>query len=268
MVRSREPEEEDVSLFPFLSILSCVIGVLTLLITAMAISQMDTPEIVETEKLDELVRQDESLDQEIQQLEQSVAQSNKSVAELIQSRNELAVLMEQLEARDKKRQELEKRIDPNLVEVDIDAKIRELQTEKEKLTTQLSGLQQELGDRQDRKEGIVQVRPGGSGVDFNPTFVECRKEGIVLYGADGSVHNVVASQIGSDVKFLSTLDRISEAPSEVITFLLREDGVDTYYRARNVARARYARNGKLPVLGKGKLDLTLFTRKGPDAPQE
>ena len=41
MVRRRRSAEETVSLFPFLSILACVIGVLTLMITAMALGQME-----------------------------------------------------------------------------------------------------------------------------------------------------------------------------------------------------------------------------------
>ena len=73
--------------------------------------------------------------------------------------------------------------------------------------------------------------------------------------------NILASQIGSDVVFLSTLDKLSDTPNSVMTFLLREDGVSTYYRAISIARSRYTKNGKLPVLGKGKLDLSLFMKK-------
>ena len=261
MARNKDSEEDDVSLFPFLSILSCVIGVLTLLITAMAISQMDTPEIVEAENFDELQKSDLELKQQVQDLQERTKNSNKSVVEMLQAQDRLTILLDQLKEKEKQVDQSKKKIDPNFVQVDIDTKIKELELEKVKLDEQLSELQEELGQRKDRKEGIVQVRPGGSGVNFEPTFVECRKEGIVLYSNDGSSHNVLTSQIGSDVRFLSELDQISEAPERVMTFLLRDDGIDTYYRARGVARSRYAKNGKLPVLGKGKLDLSLFMRK-------
>lgn len=228
----------------------------------MAISQMDTPEIVESEKLDELQAESKSLKQEIVQLEEQVKKSNRSVVELLQNQEQLAVLLDQVKEKEKKVEETEQKIDPRMVEVDIDSKLTELEKEKLKLELQFTQLQEELGDRKDKQAGIVQVRPGGSGVDFHPTFVECRKEGIVVYDEQGSPHQVLASQMGSDVKFLSTLDEISNDPKKVVTFLLREDGVGTYYVARNVARSRFAKNGKLPVLGKGKLDLSLFMKRG------
>lgn len=262
MARKKDSEEDEVSLFPFLSILSCVIGVLTLLITAMAISQMDTPEIVEAENYDDLLATETQLAEQAKALEANTKDSNKSVVEMLQAQDKLAVLLDQLKEKEKQVSESKKKIDPNFVQADIDSKIKELESEKIKLDDQLVELKKELGKREDRKEGIVQVRPGGSGVDFTPTFVECRKEGIVVYLDDDKPHNVLASQITSDVRFLSALDQISEAPDRVMTFLLREDGVGTYYRAREVARSRYAKNGKLPVLGKGKLDLSLFMKKG------
>ena len=67
-------------------------------------------------------------------------------------------------------------------------------------------------------------------------------------------------QIGGDVRYLALLDEVAASKDRVVPFLLREDGIVTYNQARGVAQARYARNGKLPVLGKGKLDLTLFKK--------
>ena len=262
MAGRKDGEEDEVSLFPFLSILSCVIGVLTLLITAMAISQMDTPEIVETEKLDELVDEDQRLKNEIDLLEEEVKVSNRSTVELLKAQDQLALLLDQLKKKEDDAEESRKKVDPDFVQVNLDEKIKELEQDRAKLENQLADLENELGDRKDLREGIVQVRPGGTGVDFEPTFVECRKEGVVLYLEPGKPHNVLRSQLGSDVRFLSTLDAISEDPARVMTFLLREDGVDTYNQARNLARSRYAKNGKLPVLGRGKLDLSLFMKKG------
>ena len=262
MVKKKESDEDDVSLFPFLSILSCVIGVLTLLITAMAISQMDTPEIVETEKLDELIAENETLIDEIKFAEDKVADSNQSTVNLLQSREKLVVLKEQLKKKEEIVSESKKKISPEFVQVDLDSKIRELEKEKKKLDVEYQRLERDLGNRKEKSEGTVQVRPGGTGVKFSPTFVECRKEGLVLFLDDGSVHNVLKSQVGNDIRFLSTLDEINGDTNRVMTFLLRDDGVDTYYKARAIARSRYARNGKLPVLGKGKLDLSLFLKKG------
>lgn len=261
MARKQESDEDDVSLFPFLSILSCVIGVLTLLITAMAISQMDTPEIVETEQLDDLLAEEQQLTAKIEELEAAVRDSDQEVVELLTAQEKQALLLEQLKAAQEKVEQAQQKVDPDFVQVDLDSKIKELEAEKEKLDADLATLESELATRKDKNEGIVQVRPGGSGVAFEPTFVECRKEGLVLFLEEGKPRNILLSQIQNDVVFLSTLDEISNSADRVMTFLLREDGVNTYYHARNIARSRYAKNGKLPVLGQGKLDLGLFLNK-------
>ena len=52
MGRRRKSDAESVSLFPFLSILACVIGVLTLMITALALGQMDTEEVADLNVLE------------------------------------------------------------------------------------------------------------------------------------------------------------------------------------------------------------------------
>ena len=44
MAKPKPNDAEPVSLFPFLSILACLIGVLTFIITGVAISQMDQSE--------------------------------------------------------------------------------------------------------------------------------------------------------------------------------------------------------------------------------
>ncbi len=104
----------------------------------------------------------------------------------------------------------------------------------------------------------MQVKPGGSGVDFIPTFVECSKDGLVVYFDDADPHRVTYGNIKSDVKFLKLLDDVAADETRTVTFLLRQDGVGTYYAARGIARTRYAKNGKLPIMGKGKIDLSLF----------
>ncbi len=261
MARRKENDDDDVSLFPFLSILSCVIGVLTLLITAMAISQMDTPEISETENFEDLKATDSKMTVKIKSLESRLQDSNQHAVELFQQQDKLTLLLDQLKKSEAEVKSAQEKVDPQFVKMDLDSKIKDLKAEKQQLDTEYATLEVELADRVDKKEGIVQVRPGGTGVDFQPTFVECRKEGLVLFKSDGTLHNILASQIGSDVVFLSTLDKLSDTPNSVMTFLLREDGVSTYYRARSIARSRYTKNGKLPVLGKGKLDLSLFMKK-------
>ena len=53
----------QISLFPFLSILACVIGILTLMITAIVIAQID-PEAV-NEKIETALEEDEEFQNKI-----------------------------------------------------------------------------------------------------------------------------------------------------------------------------------------------------------
>ena len=54
MSRRRQARKHEVSLFPFLDILACVIGNLILIITAVVLDQMDTKPIAEAAKIDDL----------------------------------------------------------------------------------------------------------------------------------------------------------------------------------------------------------------------
>ena len=55
----------EISLFPFLSILACVIGILTLMITAIVIAQID-PEAV-NEKIETALEDDEEFQKKIEE---------------------------------------------------------------------------------------------------------------------------------------------------------------------------------------------------------
>ncbi len=48
--RRKSDASQSVSLFPFLSVLACVIGTLTLMIAALALGQMDNPAVVSAEQ--------------------------------------------------------------------------------------------------------------------------------------------------------------------------------------------------------------------------
>ena len=107
------------------------------------------------------------------------------------------------------------------------------------------------------EEAQVRIEPGGSGVDLDPTFVECAADSIVVLSGE-EPQRVLQQDVANHAPFLEILDQIAEQPRASVIFLVRDDGLETYFEARRVARSRYARNGKLPVLGHGKIDLSLF----------
>ncbi len=66
--------------------------------------------------------------------------------------------------------------------------------------------------------------------------------------------------MAADEAFVALLDRIARQPKGIVIFLVREDALDTYFAAHDIARTHYARAGKLPVIGQGRIDLSVFNQ--------
>jgi hypothetical protein len=136
-------------------------------------------------------------------------------------------------------------------------RIAEMQEELESQQDRKQELLAKLEEKDKPQEANVVIRPGGSGVDLDPTFVECAASGVVVYEGD-EPWRVRRADLKSDKDFLALLDRVAAEPKATVIFLVRDDGLGTYYAARSLARSHYARNGKLPVIGHGKIDLSVF----------
>lgn len=257
MARRRKSDEESVSLFPFLSILACVIGVLTLMITALALSQMDNPEGQAAERAESYERVQEESEtnaEELEKLKALVAQADM----IRNAREELDRLKT-----DQKKADENKTLSVKLL---ADAsrlrqRIEEIKDDPAALKAEIDKLDAEVKRRTaPPEEAQVTIRPGGTGSKLKPHFVECAATGIVVHERD-EPHRVRRGDLGKDEPFLKLLDRIADTEDETVIFLLRPDGVGTYNIARNVARAHYCRNGKLPILGQGRIDLSIFQRR-------
>ena len=53
MPRRPRTNDDEISLFPFLSIIACVIGVLTMMIATLALAQTDTPDVAQIENFEQ-----------------------------------------------------------------------------------------------------------------------------------------------------------------------------------------------------------------------
>ena len=262
MVRRRR-KKLTVSLFPFLSVLACVIGTLTLMITALALGQMDTKEVASAVRLDFVKKQIEEYNKRIEALKAALAKVDDTQKRLAETRAEL------------KRLELEKRLlfrdnekeapkpDVKIPRVDEEAHKKRMQQLAEELKQRqevVKQLQEEIKKRKKPpEEAEVVIQPSGSGRDLKPSFVECAAGGIVLYTEDPP-RRVHTNEMSKDEGFLALLDRVAKQPKGTVIFLVRDDGLGTYSRAAALARAHYTRNGKLPVIGHGKIDLGMFRR--------
>jgi len=267
MAKRARGEGQKVTLFPFLSILACVIGTLILMISSLALSQMHTPpdekEIeraqefvaLEKEKADLLVRR-ESLSKTIQD-------TGDLAAKLKRARSEIERLLEL----DRKRQLSDRRSadEASTLAAEkerLETLLKDLLAERAELDKQIPPLKAELAKRKDvPDEAVVQVAPGGSGKmgDLRPAFVEATATGLVLHDGSKPV-TVPKSSVKSHKGYLALLARVAKDPKTILIFLIREDGVGSYHLGRSVAASKGARNGMLPLVGQGNLDLSLFNK--------
>lgn len=272
--RSRKAgASQSVSLFPFLSILACVIGTLTLMIAALTVGQMGDYNVPSREDLTAVQNRQKADEDEIAQMEEELqkqaanseneqqerARKIKTIrATLVKAREELKRLQSEVKKAMSARGDRPK---IEIPKVDIDAhetRMAQIQSEIEKIKKEITQLQADIAKRKvPPDEAHVKIESSGSGTNLNPTFVECNATGLVIY--DGpQPRRVRRAELRTDETYLALLDKIADKPKDTVIFLLRDNGLWTYYAARAVALERGVRNGKLPVVGKGKIDLSVF----------
>jgi len=252
MARSRRRTRLSVSLFPFLSILACVMGTLILLITASATSQVASGGI-------DLER--------YEQLEQQIETDRRRMAELSGLSDELSSLAAGLDEARAREQKLSKehqeladvlsKTGPQRESLRADeARVARLERELEPLRSGNAHLRDELGQRDaQRGEGKIRIRPSGSGLGLEPHFVECRPEGIVLYeGLGRERREIPAHLVQSSPEYARFLRNALFRSNASVIFLIREGGVDTCGEARPLALRHRVRFGEIPLVGGGELD--------------
>ncbi|RMG39193.1 MAG: hypothetical protein D6725_05675 [Planctomycetota bacterium] len=255
MSRRKQREDEGVSLFPFLSILACVIGVLTLLITALALGQMDNPEGHSAERAEKFAR----LQERIQELEIKIRQLQELAAKA-QTVRQAAEELQRLKTEQGELAAIDDQAVALLAELNqLNDTIKRLQSDPDGIKKQLAELRAELKRRKAPPAAPrTVVRPAGSGVDIDPVFVECNATGLVVFEDGKPAHRIRRSDIASDKRFLQLLDQVAQNPKGRVIFLVRPDAVGTYNQARSVALSHFCPNGKLPVLTQGEIDLSQF----------
>ena len=207
----------QISLFPFLSILACVIGILTLMITAIVIAQID-PESV-NDKIETALEDDEEFQKKIEE-----------------RKNELNTLRREIEAIKK---DPLKKVDPTKKEqlnqqiASITAQIEKAKSEQKQskgmegevvkikatLAKMLTDLEQAENEWELMKEPekfatmVVKQSGSGAGGDLEPTFIECYDEGIRVYEENGKYFKVPVGQIASHPKLKTVIQKVAkEAP--------------------------------------------------------
>lgn len=207
----------QISLFPFLSILACVIGILTLMITAIVIAQID-PEAV-NEKIETALEDDEEFQKKIAEQKQQLEQLRKEIY-LIKTNpkkpidpkrkdrltREIATVLKETEKRESEKKQSQA----------IKGQVVKVKDDLAKLMKDLDEAEEEwelMKDPEKFATMVVKQSGSGAGGDLEPTFIECHAKGIRVHLGNGKQYEVPTAQISSHAKLKSLVQQVAkEAP--------------------------------------------------------
>ena len=259
MAKPKPNDAEPVSLFPFLSILACLIGVLTFIIAGISIPQMDQSDEIEAAERNEryepivaqletdrteleMLRARHSSMQQMQDLRQQQTQAEQEAVRL----QALIDNAEQIAALSERRNQANRQV-------------QTLNQELEQLQAQIRTNQQTINERiaDGRPAGTV-VRPSGTGVNLRAIFIECNANNIIIHRPDAQNITVASGAIRGNEAYRNRCERVAGNEQLRLIFLVRPEGVGMYNAAARIARERQVRYGKIPVPGDGPIDVSDF----------
>jgi len=258
MARARRRSRTEISLFPFLSVLACTIGALTLIITATATSQVAAGGI-DIEHYERLEREIgagrlelaafELLEREEAELEVRLEQARQRADALA---GERAALGEALSPDDPLNQALR----------NGETRVETLERELDELAASSETLRGEIDERRKRLANApIRIRPSGSGFGLVPRFVECRRDGIVLYESpDWQGRRIPTVLAATSPELTRFLQRAKFQQAGTVVLLVREGGVTAHDVVSARADRLGVRSGRMPVAGDGPLDFSAVDR--------
>jgi len=262
-VARRRREGLEVSLFPFLSVLACVIGALTLILASMAVSHVGGRAL-------EGVRLGDRID--------------RAQAALVEARHELAALEERLdtvEARDAEHEQLEERLEGAGLAAEITleelerlvderrkaSEAAELRARRDRLQAKLRTLEKQTqGLRADvdvraakRRDLTMRIAPAGVGPAYRPYFAECTAGYVEVHTTRSDfTYRIPTEDLARGLDYQRFLRRIRILRDTRLVFLIRPDGVRTFEEAARAAERENVEFAKLPLPGDGELDFSAF----------
>jgi len=262
-VARRRRKSPEVSLFPFLSVLACVIGALTLILASISVSHVGSSALAG-------VRLGERID--------------RAQAALVEAKNQLDALdsdIATVEAKDADQQELQLRLmglglspEIDLEELDRLVDERRAASEAAKLRARRDRLQAKRGALEKRNVGLradvdlradarrdlaMRIAPAGVGPVYRPYFAECTAGYVEVHTTRSDfTYRVPAEDVLRGIDFQRFLRRIRVLRNTKLVFLVRPDGVATFRAAAEAARRLDVEFAKLPLPGDGVLDFSAF----------
>lgn len=243
----REKKKQEVSLFPFLDILACVIGNLILIITAVVLEQVDTKPVADAAEYEAKLVKVEQQEQEIEQLQKQLEEMRKQTAS---TSVELEKVEEEVEAAEEKLREARSqvakipktppKIDPTLLQ---EKKARE--EELRKLEEEMTKIKAEIAEKQKKPEQSISLLPGkiaglAGGAPSKAVFIEINKDGLIIFPdqplwKEKQPALIKTAEIAKDAALGKLMAAVLADEAAIVTFLMRPDCLEVY----NAAKARF-----------------------------
>ncbi|MEQ1841071.1 MAG: hypothetical protein ABL994_11720 [Verrucomicrobiales bacterium] len=271
MAKPRHFGNEEMLMVPFLDILCSLIGVLVLIIVFLAVSQTTQTEgrteeevnrAIKHRQLSQRQQREAALESEVKPLLVKLASLEQEAEAKEQQAARLRKLVSQAEESKVLSQNLLKSLDNLLLE------ITGYETQTAEVKKSIAELAAEIKKRNlvAKTPGPVMVQPAGAGMepDSKVFFVEASGGKIVLYWSKTELTQVssAAEVIIADTSYETFLKKVKEQPKSKIVFLVRDDGLGSYNNAAGWAQQTHAfepaQVAKLPIPGRGRIDLAMF----------
>lgn len=276
MAKRRGSSGDEVSLFPFLSILACLIGALVAIIVVLVVAQ--------TERMEGRSPEDIQMAQEVLNIKKELEQRDKQKANLDEKLAALKKVQEEVEDLKVRFAKLRKLLDSSKEVKQQNMEIsQQLQKELDDLLLEMDGLkrQQDITKKEiallmaelekrkipeDKKPPPVQVQPSGSGMseETKVYFVEASSGSLKVlkpWGDDDYRLSAQPDVVVGDHSYNHFLLELQKDKNSLILFLVRDDGYGAFNNGAGRAESDYGiRVGKLPIPGRGELQLDLFEK--------
>ncbi len=253
----RQKKKQEISLFPFLDILACVIGNLILIITAVVLESVDTEKLADLFKNEAIQKQTEENLATIRGLEERLA---KLKQDSISNDSRVQKAQQQLAEAERAQREAKGRLlnvppPPPPPDDEDTAELKKRELEIKEILAEMKRIEAKIADKKkkpDQSISILYANKGGSGVR-RPFFVEVKKNEIVLIPNDLDFKNlfkdekpikIPTGKIANDKSFEKLMNYVKDQKAirgplrrrrdTIITFLIRPDAVNTYNTAKNV----------------------------------
>jgi hypothetical protein len=270
MARAR-PTAPSVSLFPFMSILACLVGTIVVMICVLSLIQAQNmggrppQEVRDATDYVKATEEVARIEGELAHLEAQRTQGTAEASQVLQEDRQLDERLVQLrmkaeaaKAGEQTNRDLQRELELATLQLSQMAK------EKPAYAREIEEIKQELAARQkspDELAAPIVVKPGGTGraAGRNLFFVEAAAGALTLFVSRSEKRRITALSVGKDVEYDAFLERVAKTQGSTLVFLVRDDGWDAYLRGAGWAEGKFGiRTGKLPMPGKGPIDLSSF----------